>query len=108
MSNSLTSDSSWVIALLGLRERTTFKCFFTSWFRSSIGIRRGSRLNRGSTWTKSTPHGLSFSEALEFTKVDVMEGVKVALEANGVELTPTRYPSKGVCDRAGVFFSDES
>ncbi len=25
-----------------------------------------------------------------------MEGVKVALEANAVEVPPTRYPSKGV------------
>jgi hypothetical protein len=36
-----------------------------------------------------------------------MEGIKVELELNAVELPPIRYPSKGVCDRAGVFFRDE-
>lgn len=36
-----------------------------------------------------------------------MEGVRVVLELNALELPPTRYPSKGVCDRVGVFFWDE-
>ena len=50
-------------------------------------------------------HGLSISEALTFTKVDVMEGVQSVLEANGVDLPPTWYPSKGVCDLVGVLCS---
>lgn len=36
-----------------------------------------------------------------------MAGTKVELELNPVELPPIRYPSYGVCDRAGVFFRDE-
>jgi len=36
-----------------------------------------------------------------------MEGAKRALEANEVELPPTRFPSKGVYDRVGLFFCDE-
>ncbi len=57
--SSKVSFSSVATALPGAADTTVWMCRRTSWFRSSIGQRSGSRLNSGRIRTCSDAHGLS-------------------------------------------------